>query len=94
MEIVNIIIKINYITKNNHEKILKFIKFQFLRGFNIVKGFWDTIFVLTDDDMFTPLGRYLINMLLFVMFILMGTVLVIFMPIILCMFKYDEGVGF
>lgn len=76
------------------KKILKFIRFQFLRCFNFMKFFWDTIFDLSDGDVFTLFGRYLVNMSLFALFLFLGSFLVIFMPIILCMFKYDAEVGF
>lgn len=76
------------------KKLLKFIKFQFLRGFNFIKIFWDAIFSLTDDSNLTLFGKYLINVLLFVFFTFVLTVLVIFTLIVLCVFKYDEEVGF
>ncbi len=72
----------------------KFIKKQFLRGYNIIKITWKGTFVEFLEYLeLTKFGKYFIGLMLFIILFFYTVLLIIFMPILLACLKYDESIG-
>ena len=73
---------------------MKFIKKQLLRSINVVKLHWDFLVVEFTDDMdLTPFGKWFLRTMMFGLFISYIPIVIVFIPLWLVIFKYDESVG-
>jgi hypothetical protein len=73
---------------------MKFIKKQLLRSWNIIKHYWKSMFFEFIDEMeFTLFGKYFIGGMMGILLIFWTVIIIVFLPIILISFKYDESIG-
>jgi len=73
---------------------MKFIKKQLFRSINIVKHHWDFLVVEFADDMdLTWFGKWFLRTMMFGLFICYIPIVIVFMPLWLVIFKYDECLG-
>jgi len=73
---------------------MKFIKKQLLRSINFVKHHWDFLVVESAEDMdLTWFGKWFLRTMMFGLFICYIPIVIVFMPLWLVIFKYDESLG-
>jgi hypothetical protein len=71
---------------------MKFIKKQLLRSVNIVKDHWDFLVVEFADVMdLTWFGKWFLRTMMFGLFMSYIPIVIIFIPLWLVIFKYDES---
>ena len=71
---------------------MKFIKKQLLRSINFIKHHWDFMVVEFDMDL-TWFGKWFLRTMMFGLFICYIPIVIVFMPLWLVIFKYDESIG-
>ena len=73
---------------------MKFIKKQLLRSWNIIKYYWKDMFIDFIYEMeFTTFGKYVIGGMMAIILIFWTVIIIVFLPLILISFKYDESIG-
>lgn len=73
---------------------MKFIKKQLLRSINIVKHHWEFLVVESTDYFDLPwYGKWFLRIMFFGLFICYIPIVIVFMPLWLVIFKYDESLG-
>lgn len=73
---------------------MRFIKKQLLRSINFVKYHWDFLVVDFVEDMdLTWFGKWFLRTMMFGLFMCYIPIVIVFMPLWLVIFKYDESLG-
>jgi hypothetical protein len=76
------------------KRFINWINKQLLRSVNIVKHHWDFLVVECADDMgLTLFGKWFLRTMMFGVFICYIPIVVVFIPLFLVIFKYDESLG-
>jgi hypothetical protein len=71
---------------------MKFIKKQLLRSINLVKHHWDFLVVEFVEDMdLTCFGKWFLRTVMFGLFTCYIPIVIVFIPLWLVIFKYDES---
>ena len=74
---------------------LGFCKKQLLRSINMVKSHWDFMVVEFPDEMgLTWFGEWFLRTMMFGLFICYIPIVIVFIPLWLVIFKYDESIFF
>ena len=75
--------------------MIRFIKRQLLRSWNIIKGYWDMmLFEFIKDSEFTEIGKYFVGVMMGMFLVVWAAIVIMFMPLILVMFKDNTRIGF
>jgi len=75
--------------------MIRFIKRQLLRSWNIIKGYWDMmLFEFIKDSEFTEIGKYFVGVMMGMFLVVWTAIVIMFMPLILVMFKDNTRIGF
>ena len=73
---------------------MKFIKKQLLRSWNIISYYWkDLLFDFIKDMEFTVFGKYVVGGMMAILLVFWTAIIIVFLPLILMIFKYDESIG-
>ncbi len=75
--------------------MIRFIKRQLLRSWNIIKGYWDMmLFEFIKDSEFTEIDKYFVCVMMGMFLVVWTAIVIMFMPLILVMFKDNTRIGF